>query len=402
MRGPGLRALLAGMSRMASRWRPRSQACHLEGMESLAGNAARAFLAELIDYAGLFPPARLDLDAAIHAYSRYRRESEAWMLGRFVMPAARLAELAPYHEELFAAEVGSGAGAEVGAGANAGAGTGAAAGTPAPYRFSVLIGGVSVNDSSAILAQARSDAEAIREFEERHGTAVRAEVLETRLPDGVFAEAGAGAVVPYLVGLRAVLAGTGRDDRDLFVELPGGAAPAPAELHAAAVAAVAQCDSAGRTESRGKLGRLGIKLRCGGETAAAFPPPEHVARMIALCRDRGVALKCTAGLHHPLRRPALQYGAVMHGFANLFGAGLLAAAHGLDRERIATCIADENPADFHLDADGFAWRDERLDTKEIRQGRADLMTSYGSCSFDEPREDLRELGWLDGTSDRGI
>jgi hypothetical protein len=30
------------------------------------------------------------------------------------------------------------------------------------------------------------------------------------------------------------------------------------------------------------------------------------------------------------------------------------------------------------------------------------MTSYGSCSFDEPREDLRELGWLDGTSDRGI
>ena len=49
------------------------------------------------------PPARLPLDQAIRDYARYRQEADAWMLGRFVIPAARLNELAPYHKELFSA-----------------------------------------------------------------------------------------------------------------------------------------------------------------------------------------------------------------------------------------------------------------------------------------------------------
>jgi hypothetical protein len=369
------------MSSTASRRHPPTRTRHIEGKEALAGNAARAFLSGLIDYAGLFPPARLDLDEAIRAYSRYRREGDAWMLGRFIVPAARLVELAPYHEELFAT----------------GGGTESEAAALAPYRFSVLIGGARADDSSAMLAQVRTDAGAIQEFEERHEGAVRAEILETHLPDDIFAEAEAGAVIPYIVGLRAMLAGAARDDRDLFLELPGGAAPAAEDLYIAAVAAVAQCNRAGLAESRGKLGRLGIKLRCGGETAEAYPPPDHVARMIALCRDHGVVLKCTAGLHHPLRRPAPQSEVVMHGFVNVFGAGLLAAAHGLDLERVTACVADEDPANFRLDATAFAWRNERLDAAEIRQGRTDLMSGYGSCSFDDPRADLRELGWLTGS-----
>src|SRR3954447_588364 len=61
----------------------------------------RALLANVIDYAGLFPPAQLPLDAAIRNYARYRAEPESWMLGRFICPAARLAELSPYVDELF-------------------------------------------------------------------------------------------------------------------------------------------------------------------------------------------------------------------------------------------------------------------------------------------------------------
>jgi hypothetical protein len=56
--------------------------------------AFRAFMSELIDYAGLFPPARLDLDTAIRKYARYRDQDEAWMLGRFIIPAGQLAQLA--------------------------------------------------------------------------------------------------------------------------------------------------------------------------------------------------------------------------------------------------------------------------------------------------------------------
>src|SRR5437016_3577280 len=61
----------------------------------------RALLAGIVDYAGLFPPARLPLEQAIRNYACYRIEPENWMLGRFICPAARLAELAPFHEELF-------------------------------------------------------------------------------------------------------------------------------------------------------------------------------------------------------------------------------------------------------------------------------------------------------------
>jgi len=54
----------------------------------------RALLAGLIDYAGLFPPAALSMTDAVAEYARQRRSADAWVLGRFVVPAARLEELA--------------------------------------------------------------------------------------------------------------------------------------------------------------------------------------------------------------------------------------------------------------------------------------------------------------------
>ena len=49
--------------------------------------ARRAFLDGLIDYAGLFPPAELALEPALDLYGRYRTAPDAWMLGRFLIPA---------------------------------------------------------------------------------------------------------------------------------------------------------------------------------------------------------------------------------------------------------------------------------------------------------------------------
>jgi hypothetical protein len=54
--------------------------------------ALRVLLTDLIDYAGLFPPAALDMKTAVENYARYRGDEYAWMLGRFVLPAARLGE----------------------------------------------------------------------------------------------------------------------------------------------------------------------------------------------------------------------------------------------------------------------------------------------------------------------
>ncbi len=53
----------------------------------------RALLAGAVDYAGLFPPAQLTMRDAVERYAKYRTSPHAWMLGRFVVPASRLAEL---------------------------------------------------------------------------------------------------------------------------------------------------------------------------------------------------------------------------------------------------------------------------------------------------------------------
>ena len=52
----------------------------------------RSLLADLIDYAGLFPPAKLDMGPAVETYNRCKMGEHEWMLGRFVVPLARIAE----------------------------------------------------------------------------------------------------------------------------------------------------------------------------------------------------------------------------------------------------------------------------------------------------------------------
>jgi hypothetical protein len=53
----------------------------------------RAPFAEIVDYAGLFPPASCTMANAVRQYDVYRRSDERWMLGRFVVAATRLQEL---------------------------------------------------------------------------------------------------------------------------------------------------------------------------------------------------------------------------------------------------------------------------------------------------------------------
>ncbi len=56
--------------------------------------SVRALLAEIVDYAGLFPPSQLPMNEAVANYARYKNSSYSWMLGRFVVPVARLEEFA--------------------------------------------------------------------------------------------------------------------------------------------------------------------------------------------------------------------------------------------------------------------------------------------------------------------
>ena len=54
--------------------------------------STRTLLAGLVDYAGVFPPAKLRLGDAMRNYALHRMGRHDWFLSRFVFPAARIEE----------------------------------------------------------------------------------------------------------------------------------------------------------------------------------------------------------------------------------------------------------------------------------------------------------------------
>lgn len=135
------------------------------------------------------------------------------------------------------------------------------------------------------------------------------------------------------------------------------------------------------------------KIRTGGITADAFPAIDNVAAFLRACKAKGIAFKATAGLHHPLRcvkpltyEPNAPLG-TMHGFLNVF----LAAAM---LDHVDAILEETDPSAFAFDDDGASWRGHRVSTEDLIATRRDFATSFGSCSFEEPIHDLKELGWL--------
>jgi hypothetical protein len=304
----------------------------------------RALLTDLIDYAGLFPPARLPLDQAIRNYARYRREDDAWMLGRFVIPASRLEDLEPYHEELFAVDP--------------------------PFAFTVLgRGGGSLTE---FLTNLRQDLRDIAVFRKRDGSLVTADVLETRLPPD--------------------LSDPNQPQSALSLYKTLGIFPV--------VSLFPFCEPTDKPEqlleqlAQLPADQIGFKLRCGGLEASAFPSSDQVAAVLQGCLDSGVSFKGTAGLHHPLPRFDDTIQTRMHGFINVFLAGVLLYSRNLPLKQICRLLDDDQADHFTFTNKRASWLKYGVSTAEIAAARRDFVRSFGSCSFDEPREELRALGWL--------
>lgn len=138
---------------------------------------------------------------------------------------------------------------------------------------------------------------------------------------------------------------------------------------------------------------FGFKLRTGGVTSDAFPTSVQIARALVVPATHQVPIKFTAGLHHPLRQYREEVQTRMHGFLNVLGAAILAAEHKWDEKQTVAMLEDEDPKSFSFDDEFFAWREWKIDIKPLNNRRR-FVTSFGSCSFDEPREDLRALGFL--------
>lgn len=139
------------------------------------------------------------------------------------------------------------------------------------------------------------------------------------------------------------------------------------------------------------------KLRTGGLTPCAIPSVESVADFLYRAAARRLPFKATAGLHHPLRSDrALTYAAdspraTMHGFINVFVAAAF-AWRGAERAALLEVLNATG---------GFEFGDHELrccgrvlTVRQIQDARREFAHSFGSCSFEEPIADLRELGLL--------
>jgi hypothetical protein len=298
----------------------------------------QALLAESIDYAGMFPPCSLALEPALRNQAQYIRSDDAWMLNTFVLPIIQFdsaKQLLPQFDPLH------------------------------PLRVSAL--GPKTENAAAFLDALAEIEAAIRSLAVHNVDLVSVNQLEMWLPQD--------ADPLVLEEARRIIG-----DLPAFWE-------APAERAQQTITWLAELNS-GMDEPT-----FGFKLRTGGVTPDAFPTSAQIARALVVPSTHQVPIKFTAGLHHPLRQYREEVQTKMHGFLNVLGATILAAEHKWNEKQTAAMLEDENPKSFSFDDEFFAWREWKIDIKRLNNRRK-FVTSFGSCSFDEPREDLRALNLL--------
>ncbi|MGB3209490.1 MAG: hypothetical protein WBB19_02175 [Desulforhopalus sp.] len=291
------------------------------------------FMAGLIDYAGFFPPAGLDIETALSNYDHYLKSNNGWMLGRCVLPATELHNVAAYPG----------------------------------FRCSVIV----------------SPAVSKEELDQLSNFKGNVDMVETRMPESAISP---GGCADHLLHLKSRLQMAGLHKVRLFVE---------AESVTPIASAIATFNNSGSGGEL--TVNVGYKLRCGGLVEQAFPQPEKVAKMISICRGHGIPIKFTAGMHHPLRNRSLEIEAMQHGFINIFGAALLCWSEKLTTDEVEECLRDEAAQHFQFSKESFSWRDTTISAGEIHRLRQSKVISFGSCAFTEPVEGLISLGFLDNT-----
>ncbi len=336
--------------------------------DEAAPSPIEALMASLIDYAGLFPPAKLSMAEAVRNYAKYLRDDDAWMLGRFIVPVSRLGEfkkevaaqkLLPTHEPEDESAMQP---------------------HEQPWPISALIdvGGGGTGGGKGLDEQL----DAIFAFNAEHGEAANGlaiiDAVEIKCPPD---RSSGKDVVAFIDETLDLLP----EELFPFFEMPSG--------------------GSGGVDPRGFAAALsgsdaGAKIRTGGVTPELIPPVSEVAAFIEACAAAEVPFKATAGLHHPLRAEyPLTYEAnaprgVMHGYLNVFVAAMLVREGRGRFTKTEQVLAETDPKAFKFTPTSLEWRGCRVDAEDVLDARVSFSLSYGSCSFDEPRDELRKLGLL--------
>ena len=310
-------------------------------------HAIRVLLDSTLDYAGLFPPAQLDMRSTIRMYSAALSSKDRWMLSRLIIPVSRFSEFVEFADP-YLPRVGEPGGVE-------------------PWVLSVLV-------APAADRQIVADLERIENF-------------NLRMEDREFSQVYVRAVIDTIETKAATPNEIDRaleyvpDEIFAYFEMPVDSDPR------GMIATMASLDA-------------GAKIRTGGMNAAAHPEPAQVARFLKACRMAEVPFKATAGLHHALRHDAKDVGCKQFGFLNVFVAGVLLWEHeDMSEQEIQALLVEERADAFDVSPTGITWKERSIRHDRIAVARERFAHSVGSCSFDEPLADLRALGLLSSSSE---
>ena len=307
--------------------------------------ALRNLLEGSIDYAGLFPPANLQIERAAQIFSTDKQGLYQAYLRHFVLPAKRINDFDSLRGNVLDQQ----------------------------WTLSILIGeGDTLHDWQA------SVEDAIRFIGgDGRGKSDPICALEIALPKSIAADECSFSQAIDAIELQITktqLAGS-----DLFFETT-------TDSHRRVLAHVL-------CERQGGASVVGLKLRTGGIAQNQFPSVNQLSECVQLCHMLKIPWKATAGLHHPLPCVCPQTGLRMHGFLNLFFAVVLLEASLIDAEHLDDLLTDCNWEHFTFTDASMEWMGISANLDQIQSGRKRFI-SFGSCSFSEPIEDLVTLGLL--------
>ncbi len=305
----------------------------------------RTLLTGLLDYAGLFPPAKLEMAPAVENFARAKAGEDEWLLARFICPVSRLRECSEAAAALMPGTFARSGYREQGADGER-------------WRISAIVDGPLVDCINTI------DAFNEHHSKDDHGRA-QVDMVELKVTKVSEIDDTLDELPEDLFPFFEFPVTT--DCRGFIAALAGNAAAA--------------------------------KIRTGGIVGNAFPTIAEVAAFLHACNDADVPFKATAGLHHPVRgKFRLTYekdapSCTMHGFLNLFLAAAVVRAKRVDPAVTQAILAGEDPADFRISEELIGWREHLLTTLEVARIREAFALSFGSCSIDEPLDDLAKLRW---------
>jgi len=286
-------------------------------------------MTELIDYAGLFPPAKLPIEKAVSNYHYYINSSDSWMLGKFVISASRLHELNPFRNQF---------------------------NDQMPLRLSVILS--AQQDFNENLA-------AILDFLSVYDSAGSIEAIE--IPTSLHLEYSNIEELEKRLG-------------KLIIFFEESISEEPSTL----------LDELQWMQPLFSS-NFGIKLRMGGNSSESIPQVGQTAKVIEECRNRGLYIKFTAGLHSPITEFSPNTRLFKYGFFNVFVASIMTYCRDVDNNIIQSILLEKDPSNFIISAVGLSWRNFVVSSLEINIARNLFASSFGSCSFDEPRIKLGEL-----------